>query len=163
MITKGFIVMSMFCLTACYSFKGISIAPEVNTFSIDQVLDQSYNAPATYAIDFSEALTNKIRKESRLILNNQNPDIVFKCKVTAFGVASQAHVPGVSSAINRLTVTIEVEFVNKQDEKLNWKSPFTRYQDFDAGKNFSTEQQRLTSDINGLLIEDIFNKAFTNW
>lgn len=156
-------ILGSFLLISCYSFKGTSIPPEVQTFSIDPVIDQSYNAPATYPIDFSEALLTKIRKESRLTLNNQNPDIIFRCRITQFNVASQAPVANITSAINRLTVSIEVEYVSKKDEKQSWKSGFTRFQDFDAAVNFSTIQQKLTTDINLLLTDDIFNRAFTNW
>lgn len=150
-------------LVSCYSFKGISIPAEAKTFGIDPVIDQSFNAPATYPVDFSEAMISKIRKESRLILDNQNPDILFKCKVTQFVVNSQAPQPGVVSAINRLNVTIEVEYINKIDEKQNWQSSFSRFQDFEADQDFSAVQQKLITDINILLVDDIFSKAFTNW
>lgn len=155
-----FIVTGIF---ACYSFKGISIPPEANTFSIDQVIDQSFNAPATYPVEFSESMISKIRKESRLTLNNTNPDIVFKCTVKQFDITSQAPQPGIFSAINRLNVLIEVQFENKHDEKQNWKQTFSRFQDFDAKENFSNMQQKLITDINLLLVDDIFKKAFTNW
>jgi hypothetical protein len=163
MRTNIFTVGILFLLISCYSFKGISIPSDVNTYSIEPVIDQSYNAPATYPVDFSEAMITKIRKESRLVLNNQNPDIVFRCFVTQFVVNSQAPQPGVTSAINRLNVTIDVEYINKKDEKQNWKSSFNRFQDFDAKENFSTVQQKLITDINLILVDDIFNKAFTNW
>lgn len=163
MIRAAIIISYTLCLVSCYSFKGISIPSEVNTFAMDPVVDQSYNAPATYPVVFSEAMITKIRKESKLTLNNQNPDVIFKCKVTQFLVNSQAPQPGVQSAINRLNVTIEVEYVSKIDEKQNWKSAFSRYQDFDAKENFSSVQQKLISDINLILVDDIFNKAFTNW
>ncbi len=163
MIRSTYILAFYFSLISCYSFKGISIPPEVSTFAIDPVIDQSFNAPATYPIDFSEAMITKIRKESRLSLNNQNPDVIFKCKVTQFLVNSQAPQPGVVSAINRLNVTIEVEYDSKIDDKQDWKSSFTRYQDFGADQNFSSVQQKLITDINLILVDDIFNKAFTNW
>ena len=77
MIRSTYILAFYFSLISCYSFKGISIPPEVSTFAIDPVIDQSFNAPATYPIDFSEAMITKIRKESRLSLNNQNPDVIL--------------------------------------------------------------------------------------
>ncbi len=160
---KVFISFALFCFIACYSFKGTSIPSEVHFFRIDPVIDQSYNAPATYPVEFSEAMITKIRKESRLILNNTNPDIIFKCKITQFNVSSQAPQPGVESAINRLNVTIEVEYVNVLDEKQNWKSTFLRFQDFDKNVNFADVQQKLIEDINLILVDDIFQKAFTNW
>jgi hypothetical protein len=163
MIRLIFITLILISLLACYSFKGISIPPEVNTFSVDHVVDQSFNAPATYPVDFSESLISKVRKESRLILNNTNPDIIFKCVIKQFDVSSQAPQPGILSAINRLNVLVEVSYESTLDEKQNWKQSFSRFQDFDANENFSSMQQKLISEINVLLVDDIFKKAFTNW
>ena len=161
-----FIILYLFlniCLCGCYSFKGISIPAEVNTFNLEQVVDQSYQAPATYPLDFYESLLSKIRKDSRLTLNTRDPDIRFICKITQFAISSQAAQANASSAINRLSVALEVEMINAKESKLNWKTGFTRYQDFDANVNFNNIQQQLTKEINNLLVEDIFNKAFTNW
>lgn len=161
---KGIMLTGCLCLLlSCYSFKGISIAPDISSFSIESVEDVFYNSPASYPVEFSEALSNKIRKDSRLTLNNTKPDLVFRCRITRFDVSSQAPQPGIFSAINRCTINIEVEMENVKDEKQNWKFSFSRYQDFDANVNFSNIQQQITSDINQLLVEDIFNKAFTNW
>ncbi len=159
----GLILLYCSLFLCCYSFKGISIAPEIKSFRINPVEDLFYKAPASYPVEFSEALLNKIRKDSRLVLENQNPDLLFQCRITQFEVNSQAPQPGILSAINRCTITIEVEMSNKKDEKQNWKSSFTRFQDFDAKENFSNIQQQITSEINKLLVEDIFNRAFTNW
>ncbi|MBK8956189.1 MAG: hypothetical protein IPM34_11635 [Saprospiraceae bacterium] len=156
-------IFIVFLLTSCYSFKGISIDPDVFSFKIEPVEDVFYSSPASYPVEFSEALTQKIRKDSRLTLNNSNPDLIFRCKITKFDVSSQAPQPGIFSAINRCTISLEVEMQNTKNEKQNWKSGFSRYQDFDANVNFSSIQQQITSDINLLLVEDIFNKAFTNW
>ncbi len=163
MKAAGFTVLLFCSLISCYSFKGISIAPEIKSFQISPVEDLFFKAPAGYPVEFSEALLSKIRKESRLVLDNRNPDLVFQCRITQFEVNSQAPQPGILSAINRCTITIEVEMSNKKDEKQNWKSSFTRFQDFDAKENFSNIQQEITSEINKLLVDDIFNRSFTNW
>lgn len=159
-----FIVLVILSLiSACYSFKGISIAPEISSFKLEQVEDVYNKAPAGYPIDFYEALNAKIRKDSRLVFNSSNPDIVFQCKITQFEVSSQAPRQDITSYINRCSVVIEVEFTNKQNEKENWKTNFSRYVDFDANVNFSSIQQQITQELSTLLVDDIFNKAFTNW
>lgn len=154
------ILLSFIC---CYSFKGISIDPEIKTFTVSEVSDPGFLSPGSYPVDFLEALNDKIRKDSRLILNSTNPDLEFICKISRFEVNSQAPQPGIESAINRCTIEIEVELTNHKDEKQNWKSKFSHYQDFDSNVNFSDIQEQLTTEINKLLVEDIFNKSFSNW
>ena len=162
---KNFLAYTVFFLhfAACYSFKGISIPPEIRSFSIEPIEDPFYFSPATYPVDLSETLLNKIRRDTRLILNSGQPDLVFRCRIVQFEVNSQAPQPGIVSAINRCTVGVEVEMENLRDEKQNWKANFTRYQDFDAATNFSEVEQQLTAEINRLIAEDIYNRAFTNW
>ncbi|MDQ3142657.1 MAG: LPS assembly lipoprotein LptE [Bacteroidota bacterium] len=159
----GFILIALQSLVSCYSFKGTSIPEAVNTFNIVPVVDESFSAPSSYPFDFAEALSLKIRRESKLRLNNENPDIIFKCKITQFNVNSQAPVAGATSAINRLTVVIEVEYISVKNEKENWKQSFNRFEDFSAEQNFAAEQGRLTQTINNLFTHDIFIKAFSNW
>lgn len=52
---------------------------------------------------------------------------------------------------------------NFKNEKQNFEQTFTRFEDFDANSDFTSEQTLLLNSINKLLLEDIFNKAFTNW
>ena len=151
-------IMRIFC-----SFKGISIDPEIKYFSIENIEDQSGSAPANYPVDFELALSNKIRRESRLVLNKKNPDLKFKCNVTQYNVASTAPVEGRANAINRLTVTLNVECLNVLNEKNNWTKSFSRYEDFDANQSLSEVQSKLLEKINKLLLDDIFNAAFSNW
>ncbi len=150
-------------ISSCYSFKGISIDPDIHSFSIPNIEDQSSNAPATYAVDFSVALTNKIRRETRLIQNNTKPDLKFICKITQFNVVAIAPIEGRTNALNRLTIAVEVDCINTVNEKNSWKASFSRFEDFDAQKNLSEVQSVLLENVNKLLLEDIFNKAFSNW
>ncbi|HQX43440.1 MAG: hypothetical protein IPP06_02595 [Saprospiraceae bacterium] len=147
----------------CYSFKGTSIDPEIQFFNVEPIKDISASAPGYYPNDFAEALNNKIRRESRLVFNAANPDIVFKIKITQYSVSSQAPIAGSFTSINRLTVTLEVVCENTKNEKSNWNANFSRFEDFDASLNLNTEENRLLTNINKLLLEDIFNKAFSNW
>jgi hypothetical protein len=160
---KVFYAALLTCLLSCYSFKGISIAPEIKSFSLEPVIDLSNNAPATYPNTFFESFTNKVKRETRLFTQNTNPDLLFKCKLNQFEVSSHAPIAGVTSALNRLTITLEVDCINAKDDKQNWMQKFSRFEDFAANANFINEQDRLIEGINKQLIEDIFNKAFSNW
>ncbi|HMW39264.1 MAG: hypothetical protein K1X68_01665 [Saprospiraceae bacterium] len=148
---------------SCYSFKGISIDPEVRTFTVSNVEDITSASPANYALDFGYALSNKIRRETRLNLDNNQADVRFDCKVTSFAVAAVAPVAGQPSAINRLTINMDVQFTDRKNEKNNWQKNFSRFEDFDASQSLNSVQDKLISNINKLLLEDIFNAAFSNW
>ncbi len=150
-------------LTSCYSFKGTSIDPEVKYFAITKVEDVSSAAPANYAIDFGLSLSNKIRRESRLILDNKKPDVEFECKVVAYSISAVAPVAGQTNALNRLTINMEVIFRDLHNEKNNWQKQFSKFEDFRSDQSFTEVQSLVTNNINKLLLEDIFNASFSNW
>ena len=68
-----------------------------------------------------------------------------------------------TTAINRLTITVKIEYVNRNNEKENWSRNFSRYDDYENTKNLSEVEDDLVKNINSQLVEDIFNEAFTKW
>ncbi|NOT37730.1 MAG: hypothetical protein HOP11_10175 [Saprospiraceae bacterium] len=159
----GFIGIVIFSLLSCYSFKGISIDPELSTFFVENVEDITGSAPPNYAAEFGYALSNKIRRDTRLSVKNTNADLQFKCSVTRFSVESVAPVAGQSNAINRVTIGIKIQCTNLLNEKGNWTKDFSKFEDFSANQNFNDVQTTLLSNLNKLILEDIFNAAFSNW
>ncbi len=150
-------------LSSCYSFKGITIPVTVNTFYVNLFDNDAQNVVPNLSLDFTEKLKDKIRSESRLDESNTDPDIEFKGTITQYRVSSEAPTTGETTAFNRLTITIAVEYINNQDEEDNWKQNFSFFNDFPSSQNLLSVQDELIENINDQLVEDIFNKAFTNW
>jgi len=67
------------------------------------------------------------------------------------------------SSLNRLTIAIQVDYVNNQDDEDNWSQSFSFFQDFDNMTNLSDVQDDLIETILSQISTDIFNKSFTNW
>ncbi|MBK7339262.1 MAG: hypothetical protein IPJ64_04410 [Saprospiraceae bacterium] len=154
----------LFLLNSCsLSFKGIVVPEGVESFYIESLEDITSNSPPMYTVNLAEDMSNKFRKDSRLKYIEQGADMVFNCKVIEFGVSSQAANAEGYSSLNRLTISLEVESKFDKDEKKSWKKNFTRYVDYDANINFDSESERLTKEVNALLIQDVFNVAFSNW
>jgi len=149
--------------TQCYSFKGISIPADVSTYYIPVFEIRTDNAPPTIGQQFSERLKDKVRNESRLQWNEEEPDIEFTGAITGFRVNPVAPQPGETVAINRLEINVSVNFINNKDEKKNWKQTFSFFNDFPTNVNLLDVQTELVENIYEQLVEDIFNKAFTDW
>ncbi|RMG78745.1 MAG: hypothetical protein D6714_17515 [Bacteroidetes bacterium] len=146
-----------------YSFKGISIPPEVNTFYVAEPENQTTTAPPTLPQNFRQQLNDKIRNESRLKNDDQNPDIEFLTTITEYQVSAQSPQPGQTNAFNRLTITFQVEYKNNLKEDDTWKQRFSHFADFPADQNLIDVQDTLIDEILEEIIERIFNRAFTNW
>lgn len=146
----------------CYSFRGVSISPEVRTYYVEQFRSNAENAPPALEQTLTEALKEKIRTESRLIFTDVNPHVEFKGTIVDFRVTSEAPRPGELTAINRLTINVAIEFKNIVDKK-EWRNNFSFFFDFPSTRDLASIQNEAILAISNQLMEDIFNKAFTDW
>ena len=117
----------------------------------------------TLSTDFTEALKDKIRNESRLIFAETDPDIVFSGAITRYSVTPVAPDQGETIALNRLEIAVRVVYENTVKEEQNWQQNFSFFQDFPGGQNLIDVQDELVAAINDQLVENIFNAAFNNW
>ncbi len=164
---KLLLIISLFTIaiiySGCYSLSGISIDPSVQTYYVEQLRNNADNAPPTLPQTLTEALKEKIRTESRLVFSEDNPHVEFRGSVVDFRVTSEAPQPGEVTAINRLTIVVAIEYVNNTNPVKNWKSNFSFFYDFSSSQDLASVQDTAIAAITRQLMEDIFNKAFTDW
>lgn len=161
-----FTLLSFFALLfgSCYSFRGISIDyATVKSYYVEQFTNNALNAQPALAQRLAEDLKEKIRTESRLVLNDENPDIEFKGAIVRYDVTSEAPQPGETTALNRLTITTAIEYINNQDESKGWKKNFSFFFDFPSSQDLASVEDDAVTTISNQMMEDIFNAAFTDW
>ena len=56
--------------------------------------------------------------------------------ITGYAVQAEAIQGNQTAALNRLTITVEVKFTNKIDEKQNFEQSFARFEDYHRRKVF---------------------------
>ena len=149
--------------TGCYKFRGFSVDPSLTTFRVAQFNVTAPNAPPNINQTFSEGLKRKISRESRLVLNETNPDLQFAGTVTRYHVSAVSPEPGEFAALQRLEITVSVEYTNFRDPEDTWTQNFSFFADFPPEQNLLDVQDDLILVIFDQIEEDIFNKAFTNW
>ena len=157
------VAIALHAITGCYSFRGISIPQEVRTFYIDEFENRAPNSPIDLGQILSEKLKEKVIRESRLTFNDENPDIEFVGTISRFYVSAQAPQPEETIAFNRLEISASITYQSNLDENNNWQSNFSFYQDYERDQNLLDIQDQLIEAINEQIVEDIFNRAFTNW
>ncbi|MBU0488724.1 MAG: hypothetical protein KKA07_01330 [Bacteroidetes bacterium] len=157
-------VCSLF-LGAChiYSFTGASIPPEAKTVSVKYFPNQASIVKPTLSQSFTEKLRDKITSQTSLILVERAGDLQFEGRIVDYSVAPTAIQSNETAALNRLTITVEVKYENKFDEKQNFDTRFARYADYESSQSLSAVEDQLLEQINEALVDDIFNKALVNW
>jgi hypothetical protein len=169
MISNKSLIIASFSLLfsiGCYSFRGITIPPTIDTFYVDQFQLNVGNAPPDLGQQFSERLRDIILNSSRLSYNETTPQIEFTGAIREFSVTSvapQRNGEEFSSALNRLQITVEVEYVNNEDDEDAWNQRFSFFQDFESEQVLNDVQDELITTIFDQITRDVFNRAFTNW
>ena len=151
--------------TGCYSLKGVSIAPETKTFSVALFTNNAGGAPPTLAQNFTEKLKDKIRNNTRLsLVQTDAADLQFSGQVSGYDVIAQSPQPGQTDAFNQLRITFYVEMLDTKNEKSSWKQSFSFQSNFPGNSQVLQYQDELIKTISTKILDDIFNKAFTeNW
>ena len=146
-----------------YSFTGASISPESKTFFVDQFINRSSMINPMLATELTHALTTKISSGTNLQSVDNNADISFKGTIGSYYITPVSIQGDDKASKNRLTISIKVVCVNKNDKKMSFEQTFSRFRDYDSGLSLSDVEEALMKQINEELVEDIFNKAFVNW
>ncbi len=145
-----------------YSFTGAAI--EGKTINVHYIDNTARNTVASYSTTFTEKLRNKIQTQTSLSqINNDNTDYDIQGTITAYDVSVAAVQGQETVSKNRLTITVEIRFINRKNEKQNFTQNFTRFADFNATQSLQQVADKLNEDITQQLVDDIFNKCFVNW
>ncbi|MFU8843019.1 MAG: LptE family protein [Bacteroidales bacterium] len=146
-----------------YSFTGASIPPEVKTIYIGYFENNASLVEPTLSQKITDAFRDKFASETSLVLVTSAGDMNLEGFIRDYRTQPVAIQTDDQAALNRLTITIEVSFENTVDEKMSFKSSFSRYADYSSSQNLSAVQEALIEEINTMLVEDVFNKAVVNW
>jgi len=157
------ILLPLVLLSGCYSFRGTSISPEVQTYFVKTFVNNVADAPARLPIQLTEALKDKVRLNSRLELREQEPDLIFEGTLVDYRITAEAPTANQTVAINRLTINVAVDYINEVNEDQGFSRNFSFFFDFPASTSFASVEEEATETIINQLMEDIFNAAFSNW
>jgi len=160
-----FILVFTFFISGCgiYSFTGASIAPEIKTISIPYFTNQASLVQPSLAQTLTDGLKDRFMQQTSLSVVNGRGDLHIEGTIINYSTQSVAIQADDKAALNRLTITIKVVFINEFDEKQNFETNFSRYEDYDSKLSLSAVEENLIKSISDALVEDIFNKTVVNW
>jgi hypothetical protein len=87
----------------------------------------------------------------------------FAANITGYDIRPMAIQGNETAALNRLTVTVQVDYTNTLDTKKSFRQNFTRFTDFPSDKELNSVEDQLNAEIVKQITQDIFDKAFSNW
>lgn len=160
-----FLLFLVFINNGChvYSFSGASISPDIKTVSIGFFNNRAAIVQPTLSQSFTEKLKDKFVSQTNLRVSDQESDLTFEGYISDYHTLPISIQGNETAAQNRLSITVFVKFVNAKDPKQNFETPFTRYYDYNSQLTLTSIEQEAITQINKQLIDDIFNRAISNW
>ena len=158
------LILLIFNYATCkYSFKDVSIPPEVKTFRVNYLENKARYVNAQLSPQLTEKLKLKIISNTRLHqTNDDSAHFDISGYVSDYSVSTTG-ISGTTAASNRLTVSFHLIFKNNLDHTKDQESDVTSTFDFDANKTLAEAETALMDNIVNNTVDAIFNKVFSNW
>ncbi|HEY8399084.1 MAG TPA: LptE family protein [Flavihumibacter sp.] len=164
---KGAALLALVCLilsfTGCYSFRDVSIPPEVKTVRIQYIENKARYVNPLLSPQLTDKLRQKVMSQTRLTqVQGEDAHYDISGTITDYSV-STAGISNQQAASNRLNITVQIQFRNRLDETKNFEASVTRNFDFNAQLTLDQAQNQLMDEILRNLSDEIFNRIFSNW
>ena len=166
-INKRVILVSV-CLAVLgcgsYSFTGISIGNDTKTFQVNYFQNTANLIEPGIERDFTLALQDIILNQTNLSLVKYNADILYEGEIVEYRISPTTATANNTAAQNRLTISINVRFFNKNDEEADFEKRFSFFYDY-AGSAQLIGSQKTTAinEIYERITQDIINASLANW
>ncbi|WP_299119451.1 LptE family protein [uncultured Winogradskyella sp.] len=160
-----FIFLICLAITSCkvnYSFTGITETPEtfqVNFFQnnadlIEPGLDQL----------FTNELQDLIVNQTSAQLINSGGEVIYEGEITEYRIAPMTATAQNTAAQNRLTISVNVRYINTKDEEKDFEKPFSFFFDFDADAQLvGSLKDTAHEEIFDRITQDILNASLADW
>lgn len=160
------IMLCLLVLSGCkIGLNGASIPPDMKTVNVTVFENNAALVVPSLSSQFTEELKTRIRNQTRLSITPNDPQAIFSGNITGYNISPVAIQDNrtATAGANRLTITVNVKYVNNLDPTKNFEKSFDRYRDFKLSGSFQAQETALIKDVTAQLTEDIFNAAFAQW
>lgn len=150
-------------LSSCgvYSFSGTSTS--ASSIFVGNFLNRASNGPANLGINFTEKLKDYYQRNTKLDIVAKDGELNVTGNIIRYEMTPIAPTSEATAAQNRLTIAVEVDFVDAKDEKKNFKQTFSFYSDFPQNQALAQVENTKIDEIFEQIILDVFNKTVADW
>jgi len=167
-IKQVFILVVVSCLMlgcGAYSFTGADIDySSTKTFQVSYFRNNAPIIEPGIDLVFTQSLQDILLNQTSLDLVTNNGDLIFEGEIVEYYVAPITATAISTAAQNRLTIGVNVRFINTKDETKDFEQRFSFYFDYPGSSQLigSTLDDAIAV-IFERITQDIFNKSLANW
>ena len=159
------LILMLFSYSTCkYGFKDTSpIPPEIKTFRVNPLTNRAQYVNVQLAPQLTEKLKQKIINTTRLRqTNSDDAHYDISGGVTQY-YTSTTGISGNNTTTNRLNISFHLVFKNTVDPTKDFEADVNTYVDFPASQSLTQAEQSNGTKIISNIVDEVFNKIFSNW
>jgi len=163
-ITSLIILLALAGCSSNYTFTGSNISNDVKTFQVTTFQNKAEVVEPGIDRTFTRKLQDLIQNQTKLSLTNKGGDLLYEGEITQFRISPMTATANQLAAQNRLTITVNVRFVNRKKEDDNFEKPFSFYYDYPGDKLLTgSVLTAALEEIYERITQDIFNASLAKW
>lgn len=165
-----FYFLACWTFTQCgiYSFTGASIPAGTETFQVNYFINEAGNRPGSTIEpgldqEFTIALQDLLMNQTNLNLVTNNADLVYEGEITRYSITPTTSTANNTAAQNRLTMEVNVRYINNKNEDDSFEQRFSFFYDFDANQQLYDIKSAANKEIFERITQEIFNASLAKW
>ena len=146
-----------------YNFTGAKPV-DAKTFQVNYFQNNAELIEPGIERTFTIALQEIIQNQTNLNLTTSGGELLYEGEITDYRITPMTATADQRAAQNRLTISVNVRFVNRNEEADNFEKRFSFYYDFDANQQLVGSQLTAALDvIFERITQDVFNESLAKW
>jgi hypothetical protein len=156
---------SFFILSSCsvYNFTGTGKI-DAKTYQVNYFQNNAPLIEPGIERTFTQKLQNLIQNQTNLNLVNSNGDLLYEGEIVDYRITPTTATADITAAQNRLTITINVRFTNKNKETDNFEKKFSFFYNYSGTDQLvGSKLTEALEEIFERITQDIFNESLAKW
>ena len=159
----AFLTLITFSSCSVYNFTGTGKI-DAKSFQVNYFQNNASLIEPGIERIFTQRLQNLIQNQTNLNLTNTNGDLVYEGEIVDYRVSPMTATADQRTSQNRLSITVNIRFTNKNKEIDNFEKRFSFYNDYDGANQLVGA--KLTENLDIIferITQDIFNESLAKW
>lgn len=160
-----FITSIFFLLSSCsiYNFSGTGKI-DAKTFQVNYFQNTSELIEPGIERTFTLRLQDLIQNQTNLTLTNTDGDLMYEGEIVDYRISPMTSTADLTAAQNRLTITVNLRFSNKNKSEDDFEKRFSFFYDYPGDQQLTGSQLRTALDeIFERITQDMFNDTLAKW
>jgi len=159
------IVPILLLLTGCsvYNFTGTGKI-DAKTFQVNYFQNNAPLVEPGIERTFTLELQKIIQNQTNLSLTNTGGDLIYEGEITDYRITPMGSNANQGADQNRLSITVNVRFTNKNKSDDDFEKRFSFYYDFPANDQLvGSRLSEALSVVFERITQDVFNQSLAKW